>query len=66
MLEKFTSHLENWKKVWFGLIFLGSVFNAISKEFSFLSVIPNITMWSFALGIFIGLIAKYRGKWLWG
>ena len=54
----------DWKKFWFGLIFLGSVLNAIAKESTYLGSIENISFWAFLLGGLIGLIAKFRGAWL--
>ena len=59
-----TSHIQYWGKGWFGLIFLGSIFNELSKHSSYLVLIPNISHWSYAAGAAIGLISVYRGKWL--
>jgi len=47
--------------VWFGLIFWGSVFNAIAIQFE---VILSSLIW-YLCGLAIGLIAKIRGTWLW-
>jgi hypothetical protein len=58
------SHIQYWGKAWFGLIFLGSIFNALSKHSTYLASLPNISFWSFATGAIIGLVAIYRGKWL--
>ena len=63
-IEKFLHHIENWKRFWFGLIFIGSVFNAIAEQTSYLANTTNFSIWAFALGGLIGLIAKYRGDWL--
>jgi hypothetical protein len=65
MLQIISDHISNWSKVWFGLIFIGSVLNAITKYFEILAYIPNLSLLSFGIGFFIGLIAKIRGKWLW-
>ena len=59
-----TSHIQYWAKGWFGLIFLGSIFNELSKQHTYLASISNISLWSYAAGAAIGLIAIYRGKWL--
>jgi hypothetical protein len=47
--------------VWFGLIFWGSVFNAIAIQ---LEVMLGSLIW-YLCGLAIGLIAKIRGTWLW-
>ena len=53
-----------WKKFWFGLIFLGSILNAIAKQSAYLGAIENISFWAYLLGGLIGLTAKLRGAWL--
>ena len=61
-MEWLSQHLEQWGLVWFGLLFWGSIFGAsllyIFQE-SFL-----ISSSGYALGLVLGLIAKYRG-WSW-
>jgi hypothetical protein len=47
--------------VWFGLIFWGSVFNAIAIQFE---VMLSSLIW-YSCGLALGLIAKIRGTWLW-
>ena len=37
LVEKFLNHISNWGKFWFGLIFLGSIFNEILEKFTILS-----------------------------
>jgi hypothetical protein len=68
MMQKFgnfvMSHIQYWAKAWFGLIFLGSIFNELSKQSTYLASISNISLWSYAAGAAIGLMAIYRGKWL--
>jgi hypothetical protein len=64
LLEITFNHIENWKKFWFGLIFFGSIFNALAEKSTYLSSMANISLIAFGLGAFIGLFAKYRGKWL--
>ena len=68
MLEKlikfFFDHISNWKKVWFGLIFLGSVINAVLQKFNLVGDSPYILVFAFGAGALIGLVAKIRGAWL--
>ena len=59
-----TSHIQYWAKAWFGLIFLGSIFNELSKQSTYLASISNISFWSYVAGAAIGLMAIYRGRWL--
>ena len=59
-----SSHIQYWAKAWFGLIFLGSIFNELSQQSIYLASISNISLWSYAAGAAIGLMAIYRGKWL--
>ena len=33
-IEKILNHISDWGKFWFGLIFLGSIFNAILEKFT--------------------------------
>ena len=54
----------DWKKFWFGLIFFGSILNAIAKQSAYLGAIENISFWAYLLGGLIGLTAKLRGAWL--
>ena len=54
----------DWKKFWFGLIFFGSILNAIAKQSAYLDSIENISFWAYLLGGLIGLTAKLRGAWL--
>ena len=54
----------DWKKFWFGLIFFGSILNAIAKQSAYLGSIENISFWAYLLGGLIGLTAKLRGAWL--
>jgi len=62
--EKILNIILDWKKFWFGLIFLGSVLNALAKQSAYLGSIENISLWAFLIGGLIGLIAKFRGAWL--
>jgi hypothetical protein len=56
-----SNHISKWNMVWFGLIFWGSVFNAIAIQ---LEVMLGSLIW-YLCGLAIGLIAKIRGTWLW-
>ena len=64
LFEKILNIILDWKKFWFGLIFLGSVLNALAEQSVYLGSIENISLWAFLLGGLIGLIAKFRGAWL--
>ena len=57
----FSNHISKWNMAWFGLIFWGSVFNAIAIQ---LEVMLGSLIW-YLCGLAIGLIAKIRGTWLW-
>ena len=56
-----SNHISKWNMVWFGLIFWGSVFNAIAIQFE---VMLSSLIW-YLCGFALGLIAKIRGTWLW-
>ena len=64
ILQSISNHIESWGMVWFGLIFLGSIFN----EFSLLNLINisafNINFFPYLLGLTIGIITKLRGRWI--
>ena len=64
-MEKFLETILAHNKIWFGLIFIGSVLNAVSQELVILSEVPYLSLISFLLGFAIGLVAHIRGKWLW-
>ena len=64
LFENMLNIILEWKKFWFGLIFLGSILNAIAKQSAYLGAIENISFWAFLLGGLIGLTAKLRGEWL--
>ena len=63
-VESLSAQIENWGMAWFGLIFLGSIFN----EFSIFNVLNisvlNINLFPYLLGLIFGLVAKYRGRWI--
>ncbi len=64
-MEKFLEIILDHNKIWFGLIFIGSVLNAVSQELVVLNQVPYLSLISFLLGFVIGLVAHIRGKWLW-
>ena len=64
-MEKILENFLNLNKVWFGLIFVGSVINAIVQEIVIFNGMPYLTPVCFLIGFLIGLIAHIRGKWLW-
>tara|TARA_B100000700_G_scaffold282685_1_gene334399 strand:+ start:151 stop:348 length:198 start_codon:yes stop_codon:yes gene_type:complete len=64
LIEKFFDHISNWKMVWFGLIFLGSIINAVLQKSSLVGDSPYVSVFAFGAGALIGLVAKIRGAWL--
>ena len=56
-----SNHISNWNMVWFGLIFWGSVFNAIAINYE---LTLNPMLW-YACGLLLGSVAIIRGTWLW-
>ena len=64
-MQKFLETNLAYNKIWFGLIFIGSVLNAVSQEIVVLNEVPYLSSISFLLGFVIGLVAQIRGKWLW-
>ena len=64
-MQKFLETILAYNKIWFGLIFIGSVLNAVSQELVVLNEVPYLSLISFLTGFVIGLVAHIRGKWLW-
>ncbi len=64
IIEKFFDHISNWKKVWFGLIFLGSIISAVLQKFNLVGDSHYILVFAFGAGALIGFFAKIRGVWL--
>ena len=64
LIEKFFDHISNWKMAWFGLIFLGSIINAVLQKFNLVGDSSYILVFAFGAGALIGLVAKIRGAWL--
>ena len=56
-----SNHISNWNMVWFGLIFWGSIFNALALNFGF----DKNPLFFYIIGFLFGLLAKLRGTWLW-
>lgn len=64
IIEFISAQIENWGMVGFGLIFLGSIFNEFSL-FNALNIsVLNIHLFPYLLGLMLGLVAKYRGRWI--
>ena len=64
LVESLSVHIENWGMVGFGLIFLGSIFNEFFI-FNALNIsVLNINLFPYLLGLMLGLVAKYRGRWI--
>ena len=63
-VESLSAQIENWGMVWFGLIFLGSIFNEFSLFNSLNISAFNINLFPYLLGLMCGLVAKYRGRWI--
>ena len=53
VLELLINHIKNWNMVWFGLIFWGSIFNALAGKLGLLATRPNLTFLSFLLALFL-------------
>ena len=64
-MKKFLEIILDHNKIWFGLIFIGSVLNAVSQELVVLNQVPYLSLISFLTGFVIGLVAHIRGKWFW-
>ena len=64
IVGKILDHISNWNKIWFGLIFVGSVINAVLQKFNLFGDSSYVLVFSFGAGALIGLVAKIRGVWL--
>ena len=64
IVEKIFDHISSWKMAWFGLIFLGSIINAVLQKSSLVGDSPYVSVFAFGAGALIGLVAKIRGAWL--
>ena len=63
-VESLSDLIENWGMVGFGLIFLGSIFNEFFI-FNALNIsVLSINLLPYLLGLMLGLVAKYRGRWI--
>ncbi len=65
LVEILFAHIDKWRKVWFGLIFWGSIFNAVAPNIEILENQPYLAFLCFGAGFLMGLVAKIRGTWLW-
>ena len=57
-------HSETWGKIWFGLIFWGSVFFAVSTRFWPDTNDIILLSASLIIGLTAGIYAHIRGYWL--
>ena len=64
LLTSAIEHHEKWGFIWFGLIFWGSVLNAIFGVALGQPPTPALTLVAYASGFIFGLRAKIRGAWL--
>ena len=64
IIEFISAQIENWGMVGFGLIFLGSIFNEFSLFNAQNISVLNIHLFPYLLGLMLGLVAKYRGRWI--
>ena len=64
-MQKLLEKILFYNKAWFGLIFIGSVLNAVVLKIDALNNISYISFWCFLIGFVIGVITHIRGKWLW-
>jgi len=62
--ELFSEHLTNWGLVWFGVIFWGSILNAVLIYFFGEVSSPVLKVLPYLLGFLLGLVSKYKG-WSW-
>ena len=64
IIEFISAQIENWGMVGFGLIFLGSIFNEFSIFIALNISVLSINLFPYLLGLMLGLVAKYRGRWI--
>jgi hypothetical protein len=64
ILTLFFEHITNWGLVWFGVIFWGTIFNAIFLYFLDSNHGLVFTLTAYLLGLILGLLGKYKG-WSW-
>ena len=57
--ELFSEHLTNWGLVWFGVIFWGSILNAVLIYFFGEVNSPVLKVLPYLLGFLLGLVSKY-------
>ncbi len=57
-------HSSEWGMIWFGLIFWGSVINAMASQI-LPAADPALIAWAaYATGFALGAFARARGTWL--
>ena len=65
IITLFFEHITNWGLVWFGLIFWGSIFNAIFNYFLGDNHRVAFALTAYLLGLILGLLGKYKGgSWI--
>jgi len=64
VITLFFEHITTWGLVWFGLIFWGSIFNAIFHYFLGDNHSLAFALTAYLLGLILGLLGKYKG-WSW-
>lgn len=57
-------HTQTWGMVWFGLIFWGSVINALALRLAPDADSVLVAWAAIATGLALGALAKARGRWL--
>ena len=62
MEEWISDHFDNWALIWFCLLFWGSIFGAVLLYLFGASLFVSFS--GYALGFFLGLLAKNKG-WSW-
>jgi hypothetical protein len=64
LISAVIEHSNHWGSIWFGLIFLGSVLNAVFGVALGHSPEPALTLVAYVVGLLLGIQAKLRGNWL--
>ncbi len=64
VLTALIGHSQSWGMVWFGLIFWGSVLNAIGAEVWPDAESAVVATGAAVVGLAAGATAKVRGRWI--
>ena len=64
MLGTLIRHSERWGKVWFGLVFWGSVLFATAREIWPDAAVAPLLLAALAIGLSAGIGAHRRGYWV--